>query len=105
MNFVLSRILHHTSASAINIQQGTIFINNPTLTILLYSKICSMGPSWSYGSWIYNHLCNRCLSPLTLWVPIPLSRGVLDTTLCDKVCQGIAVGLCFFPGYSGFLHQ
>jgi hypothetical protein len=27
-------------------------------------------PSWSYGSWIYNSLCNRCLSPLTLWVRI-----------------------------------
>ena len=26
------------------------------------------GPSWSYGSWIYNYLCNQCLSPLTLWV-------------------------------------
>jgi hypothetical protein len=23
------------------------------------------GPSWSYGSWIYNYLCNQCLSPLT----------------------------------------
>jgi len=24
------------------------------------------GPSWpwSYGSWIYNYLCNKCLSPL-----------------------------------------
>jgi hypothetical protein len=22
--------------------------------------------SWSYGSWIYNYLCNQCLSPLTL---------------------------------------
>jgi hypothetical protein len=21
-----------------------------------------------YGSWIHDHLCNRCLSPLTLWV-------------------------------------
>jgi hypothetical protein len=26
------------------------------------------GPSWSYGSWIYNDLCNQCLSPLKLWV-------------------------------------
>jgi hypothetical protein len=28
------------------------------------------GPSWpwSYGSWIYNYLCNQCLSPLMLWV-------------------------------------
>jgi hypothetical protein len=24
--------------------------------------------SWSYGSWIYNYLCNQCLSPLMLWV-------------------------------------
>jgi len=31
------------------------------------------GPSWSlsYGSWIYNYLCNQCLSPLKLWVWIP----------------------------------
>ena len=43
--------------------------------------------SWSYGSWIYNYPCNQCLSPLTLWVWTPLRRGVLDTTLCDQVCQ------------------
>ena len=32
------------------------------------------GPSWSllYGSWIYNYLCNHCLSPLKLWVRYPL---------------------------------
>ena len=28
--------------------------------------------SWSYGSWIYNYLCNKYLSLLTLWVWIPL---------------------------------
>jgi len=28
-------------------------------------------PSWSYGSCIYNYLCNRCLSPL-MWVRISL---------------------------------
>jgi len=22
------------------------------------------GPSWSYDSWIYNYLCNQCLSSL-----------------------------------------
>jgi hypothetical protein len=27
---------------------------------------------WSYGSWIYNYLCNQCLSPLKLWVWILL---------------------------------
>ena len=24
-----------------------------------------------YGSWIYNYLCNQCLSPLKLWVQTP----------------------------------
>jgi len=43
--------------------------------------------SWSYGSCIYNYLCNQCLSPLRLWVQILLRQGVLNTTLCDKVCQ------------------
>ena len=41
--------------------------------------------SWSYGSWIYNNLCNQYLSPLMLWVRIPLRRGVLNTTLCTPV--------------------
>jgi hypothetical protein len=35
----------------------------------------------------YNHLYNQCLPPLTLRVRFPLTRGVLNTTLCDKVCQ------------------
>jgi hypothetical protein len=37
------------------------------------------------------------LSPLILWVRIQLGRGVLDTTLCDKVCQWLAAGLWFSP--------
>jgi len=31
-------------------------------------------------SWIYNYLCNRYLSPLMLWVWLPLR--VWSTTLC-----------------------
>jgi hypothetical protein len=51
--------------------------------------LCFLGPSWScsYGSWIYDYLCNQCLSSLTLWVRISFRRGVLDTILCDKICQ------------------
>jgi len=54
--------------------------------------------SWSYGSWIYNYLCNQLLSPLTLWVRIPRWRGVLDTTLWYKVCQWLAEGQWFSLG-------
>ena len=52
----------------------------------------------SYGSWIYNHLCNQYLSSLTLWVRIPFKRDVLYTTLCDRVCQWLAEGRWFSPG-------
>jgi hypothetical protein len=54
--------------------------------------------SWSYGSWIYNYLYNQCLSPLKLWVRIPLRLGVLDKTLCDKVCQRLVTGRWCSPG-------
>ena len=60
----------------------------------------SRGPSWSslYSSWIYfNYFCNQWLSPLRLWVRIPLRRGVLDTTLCDKVYHWLATGRWFSP--------
>ena len=36
--------------------------------------------------------------PLMLLVRIPLRRGVLDTTLCDKVCQWLVTGRLFSPG-------
>ena len=54
--------------------------------------------SWSYGSWIYNYLCNHFLSALTLWLWMPLRRGVLLTTFSDKVFQWLTAGQWFFPG-------
>ena len=52
------------------------------------------GPSlsWSYGSWIYNYLCNQCLSPLSCEFESRSWRDVLDTTLWDKVCQWFSPG-------------
>ena len=47
---------------------------------------------------IYNYPCNQCLSPLMLWVRIPLGWGVLDTTICDQVCQWLAACRWFSPG-------
>jgi hypothetical protein len=43
-------------------------------------------------------ICNQCLSPLKLWVRTPFRRGVLDATLCDKVCQWLDTGRWFSPG-------
>jgi hypothetical protein len=59
---------------------------------------CTLGPSWSwsYGSWIYNYLCNQWLSPLMLWVRILIRARC--TTLCDKVCQWLVTGRWFSPG-------
>ena len=45
---------------------------------------------WSYGSWIYNYLCNQCLSPMMFWVQIPIRERC--TILCDKVCQWSVTG-------------
>ena len=65
---------------------------------VLYIKKQMRGPSWSwsYSSWIYNYLCNQCLSELTLWVRIALM--VRCITLCDRVCQWLAAGRWFSPG-------
>ena len=88
--------------------------NQPTVSCITTTNLHSMfyrityktevnitkGPLWlrSYGSWIYNYLCNQYISPLTLWVRIPPRRGVLDTTLCDKVCQWFVAGQWFSLG-------
>jgi len=69
------------------------------ITNIWYKKMEGPSWSWSYGSWIYNYLCNQCLSPLNLWVRTLFMRGVLDTTLCDiKVCRWLATGQWFSPG-------
>ena len=47
---------------------------------------------------IYKYLCNQCLSPLALWIWIPLRWGVLDTTLSDKVSQWLSAGRWFSTG-------
>ena len=48
----------------------TLIVHKVWYRILIIGKGSSW--SWSQGSWIYNYLCNQCLSPLKLWVQIPL---------------------------------
>ena len=54
--------------------------------------------SWSYSTWIYNYLCNQCLSPLKVWVRTPFIARCTHTTVCDKVCQWLATGRWLSPG-------
>ena len=51
----------------------------------------------SDGSWVYNDLCNQF--KFRSW------RGVLDTTLCDKVFLVTCDRSVFCSGYSDFFHQ
>jgi hypothetical protein len=54
--------------------------------------------SWSYGCWIYNYLHNQCLSPLKLWVRVPLMAKLTGYNFMWKVCQWLATGWWFSPG-------
>jgi hypothetical protein len=51
--------------------------------------------SWM-GLWFWSYY--KVL--LTLWVQTTLRWGVLDTTLCDNVCQWLETGQWFSPGTS-----
>ena len=71
-----------------------------THTLGYAKKIRKWPPlSWSYGSWIYNYLCNHCISPLKLWIWITSRRmySVQHYLVCDKVCQWLAPGRWFSP--------
>ena len=46
-----------------------------------------LGPSWlwSYGSWIYNHLCNQYLISKVVSSNPVHGKDVLNTTLCESL--------------------
>ena len=72
--FKVSDILYSQLHQAYK-EYGHIFINkNSPITAKYRLFNQSRGPSWSWShdSWIYNYLSNQCLSPLTLWIWIPL---------------------------------
>ena len=58
-----------------------------------------MGPSWSWsnGSWIYSSCAISAYHHYNCEFEPSSWRGVLDTTLCDKVCQWLARGRWFSP--------
>ena len=75
-----------------------IYICEQSSLSLFYStKVMSW--SWLHGSWIYNYMCYRCLSPLTLWVRIsPIGRCNRYNIIRDKGFQWFAIGRWFSPG-------
>ena len=72
--------------------------------IVWYYQIIYFTWTWSYGSWIFNYLCNQCLSPVT-WVRTPF---MARCTRCNIMWYSLSVTCnrsMVFSGYSGFLHQ
>jgi hypothetical protein len=66
---------------------------------LMYVSLYSIkGPPWpwSYGSWIYNYICNQCHHHWCCEFEFRIRARC--TTLCDKVCQWLATGRWFSPG-------
>jgi hypothetical protein len=54
---------HSMRTVLIKVSLRTVLIKSHSMRTIL---IKSLRLSWSYGSWIYNYLCNQCLSPLNL---------------------------------------
>jgi hypothetical protein len=86
---MLQLILEHVVSEKIFKSSSQIIWNCAWLSCFVaeWNEACAI--AWS---WIYNFLCNQCLSHLTLWVRMLLMRDVLDTTLSDNDCQWIAPG-------------
>ena len=77
--------------------QGVVcVVTNRGIVIYCYIITTKSQVILSYGSCMYNYLCNQCLSLQMLWVRI--SIRVRYTTLCDKVRQWLATGQSFSPG-------
>jgi hypothetical protein len=56
------------SVPAVMVTSVSVIPTCGTLDSILLNVIKGQSWSWSYGSWIYNYLCNQYLSPLKLWV-------------------------------------
>ena len=78
-----------------NILDGKLFLFE---CFIINKSSCFSGVIMVIIVWIYNCLCTQRLSLLVLWVWIPLRWGVLNTTLCDKVCQWLVAGQWFSSG-------
>jgi hypothetical protein len=96
-------------------EQNVIYLVHYNYSYILNINI--EGPSsrsWSYGSWLYNYLCNQCLSPLKLVVAVsclmPLStifQLCHGSQLFDATFNNISVmsWQCFIGGVARENHR
>jgi hypothetical protein len=77
----------------------SVLASDAHLVIWLFKQCLVLSPSWlqSYGSWIYNYCVIRAYHHLSCEFEARSFRGVLETTLCDKVCQWLATGRWYSP--------
>jgi hypothetical protein len=61
--------------------------------------------SLSYGSYIYNYLCNECISPLTFCVRIPLMASCTRYNIVWSSLSVHCSSSVVFCGYSSFLYK
>jgi hypothetical protein len=64
-------ITHTPSHIVIAIWSNFFFKELLTFCTKIFKTFFWASWSWSYGSWIYNDLCNQCISPLKSWVRTP----------------------------------
>jgi hypothetical protein len=72
-------------------------------TIFLTNTLKGLSWPWSHDSWIYNYLCNQCLSPLMLLVLESRSGRGVQHYVIKFVSDSRKV--CGFLRLSGFLQQ
>ena len=82
-----------------------LFVNVRTILINVYMIACPILGRRSYGSLIYNYLCNQCLSPLKLWVWIPLMQRCTRYNVMWYSLPVTCGRSVVFSGYSCFLYQ
>ena len=91
-----SNLIHQLRFLLVSINTSTLNIIHTVSFLLISCNLIFRRGRDLYGSWIYNYICNQCLSPLMLPVRIPIR--VRRTTICDKACQWLATSRWFPPG-------
>ena len=97
-------IRHQCASNVLNchMNDGLNWLWQQCIIFKISVQFVFKGLSWSQSSWIYNYLHNQCLSPLQLWVPIPLmarcTRHNFMWSSLSVTCDRSVV----FSEYSGF---